>query len=663
MKLIKVAGAELNQTPFDWENNKNNIIKAINLAKKENVSILCLPELCITGYGCEDMFQSLGLLETSLKVLFEIVEKTEGIVVSVGLPIYYQSGIFTTACLIADKKILGFVAKKYLAGDGIHYEPRWFKPWPKDLRKKIEINEVKYPLGDYYFEVSGVKIGFEICEDAWVPLRPGGELASKGIDIILNPSASHFAFGKFEVRKNFVTDGSRAFGIAYVYSNLLGCESGRIIYDGGTIIAANGNILALGERFSFKDVNVTTAIVDIEKIRMNRAKQASFQPALNEDESMFISHKLKFSSLDFLQMEEKQPIAKWEKSPHHKKEEFVRALSLGLYDYMRKSRSNGFVLSLSGGSDSSAVASLIYLMVNFGVSELGMENFLKKISYMTSLSNVNTIPEIMKNLLTCAYQSTENSGEVTRTAAKELADAIGSKYYEFNIDSIVKQYVNMISDSLGRELNWKDDDIALQNIQARTRGPSVWLLANEKNALLLTTSNRSEAAVGYATMDGDTCGGLCPIGGIDKAFLREFLRWLEKDGVNGIFTIPELKYVNEQIPTAELRPKENKQTDENELMPYEVLDVIERFAIRDKKMPLDVFLQIQNRFKDKYSQRDLKKWVIRFFNLWCRNQWKRERYAPSFHLDDENLDPKSWCRFPILSGGYKKELDELNLIV
>ncbi len=191
------------------------------------------------------------------------------------------------------------------------------------------------------------------------------------------------------------------------------------------------------------------------------------------------------------------------------------------------------------------------------------------------------------------------------------------------------------------------------------RAPGVWMLANLHSALLLSTSNRSEAAVGYATMDGDTSGGLSPIAGIDKAFLQHWLCWLEQQGPDGVGPVPALRAVNQQQPTAELRPSEAAQTDERDLMPYEVLDAIERAAIRDKLIPVEVFDRLRAHYGDTYSPAELECWVDRFFRLWSRNQWKRERYAPSFHLDDENLDPKTWCRFPILSGGFQRELEEL----
>jgi NAD+ synthase (glutamine-hydrolysing) len=223
---------------------------------------------------------------------------------------------------------------------------------------------------------------------------------------------------------------------------------------------------------------------------------------------------------------------------------------------------------------------------------------------------------------------------------------------------MVDAYVKAGEACLGRTMDWKRDDLALQNVQARARAPGVWMLANIRGALLLSTSNRSEAAVGYATMDGDTSGGLAPIAGIDKAFIRRWLRWCEKQGPDGIGPLPELAVVNDQAPTAELRPPSSKQTDEDDLMPYELLDAIERAAIRDKQSPKEILLVMGAEFPQ-LAREKLVNWIERFFRLWSRNQWKRERYAPSFHLDDENLDPKTWCRFPILSGGYERELADL----
>jgi NAD+ synthase (glutamine-hydrolysing) len=297
-------------------------------------------------------------------------------------------------------------------------------------------------------------------------------------------------------------------------------------------------------------------------------------------------------------------------------------------------------------------------MTELGAGELGAEGFDATLGHIPGLEKARTLKDRVRRLLHCVYQASKNSSQSTRDAATGLAGALGAGISCLEIDALVEGYVSSIEQVLGRELTWENDDLALQNIQARVRGPSVWLLANVKKALLLATSNRSEAAVGYATMDGDTCGGLSPIAGIDKAFLRRWLRWLETDGPEGLDPIAQLSTVNNLTPTAELRPLEATQTDEADLMPYEVLDPIERAAIRDKQTPLEVFRLMRSQFPG-YDGRQLYEWVRRFFELWCRNRWKRERYAPSFHLDDENLDPKTWCRFPILSGGFTRELEEL----
>ena len=660
MKLIRVGAAVLNQTPLDWDGNRARIVGAIETARAAGVSVLCLPELCITGYGCEDAFQSPGVHALSLEVLREILPHTHGMIVSLGLPLMHGGALFNTACMVVDGKPIGFVAKQNLAGEGLHYEPRWFKSWPEHTRTTVDVLDGEYPLGDLVFECGGVRYGFEICEDAWVAERPGAHLARLGIDILLNPSASHFAFGKREIRTRFVVEGSRAFNVGYVYANLLGNEAGRAIYDGDAMIAAAGKLLALGPRFSYADHYVTSAIVDIDTLRMSRARVSSYRPQLDAETGTIVEAPFEYPPLKPERVTVRHEA--WESSPALKEEEFARAVSLALFDYLRKSRSNGFVVSLSGGADSTACSLLSARMVDFGWADIGREAWLKKLSYIPGLAEVTEAKQVVGRLLTCAYQATRNSGDVTRNAARTVAEGLGAEYLEFDIDSVVQQYISIVSDAIGRPLRWETDDVALQNIQARVRSPSVWLLANLRNALLLSTSNRSEAAVGYATMDGDTSGGLAPIAGIDKAFLRHWLRWMQSDGPLGLGPFAPLAPVNDQQPTAELRPPSAKQTDEADLMPYDVLDAIERAFIRDKRPPRDVLQVLEVDFKQ-YDRRQLVTWIERFFKLWCRNQWKRERYAPSFHLDDENLDPKTWCRFPILSGGYQRELTELRALV
>jgi len=357
-------------------------------------------------------------------------------------------------------------------------------------------------------------------------------------------------------------------------------------------------------------------------------------------------------------------------------QELNQAMSLGLFDYLRKARSRGFVLSLSGGADSCFCAVAVAEMVRLGVQELGVDLFKRRSGCFPGAATevqqqgaggkaaqvvlppapapeLTVNQQLVQHLLTCAYQGTVNSSDDTSNSAKELADSIGARFYHWEIDEEVSGYVGKIQGALGRELTWQTDDLALQNIQARVRAPAIWLLANVQNCLLITTSNRSEASVGYCTMDGDTAGSISPIAGVDKDFVKKWLRWAETE-----LGYAALRHVNALQPTAELRPLEDQQTDERDLMPYALLNRIERLAFYDRLSPKQVLAMLEGEDTG-FDEEQLKTYVRRFYNLWSRNQWKRERYAPSFHLDDYNVDPRSWLRFPILSGGFAEELAAL----
>ena len=608
-----IAGVTLNQTPMDWTGNVQNILTGIEKAKASNASLICFPELSICGYGCEDNFLSDWLWRNAFqKVVEHILPASKDISLVVGCPIFFEGLLYNTALYIKNGAIQYIIPKQNLANDGVHYEPRWFTAWKNGRQEKILIAGKEYPIGDYVIEDHGFKIGFEICEDAWRIDRPAKQLCERGVNLILNPSASHFALKKTKSRHQLVSNSSKQFNCLYLYVNLLGNEAGRMIYDGEILAAYEGEIIAQNELLSFEPNQMV--LVDSQELTQ----------AIKVEEP-------------------------------NSQQEFLDAGSLALYDYLRKSRSRGFVLSLSGGADSSSCAILVSNMVRKGIKTFGLERFLKNIHRTDLIDKVsaseNAAKDVCKHIFTTAYQGTQNSGEATLRSARELAEEVGATFHHWLIDEEVASYTSKIETALGRKLGWETDDIALQNIQARSRSPIIWMLANIENALLLTTSNRSEGSVGYTTMDGDTSGSIAPIAAIDKAFIREWLKWAENT-----LGYQSLNYVNNLDPSAELRPSDQTQTDEKDLMPYPLLQAIEQEAIKLHRSPSEVYLTLKDSFKDHAS---LKKHIQKFFQLWSRNQWKRERLAPSFHLDDYNVDPKTWCRFPILSSGFQEELKAL----
>lgn len=611
--MVKIAGASVNQTPIDWENNTRNIVDAIEEARRQKVRILCFPELAITGYGCEDLFLSEWVAARAWEELMIIRAACRDITVAVGLPFRLNDITYNAVCVIRDGQILGVTFKQNLARDGVHYEPRWFDEGLPDQVADCTRGDNTFPAGDVIYTVDGVTFGFEICEDAWRKgKRPGYRLCERGVDLILNPSASHYAMGKSTTREQeVVIEGSSKFGCAYLFVNLLGNEAGRMIYDGDIIVGQNGRLIAVDTRLSFDRYRVMSCDIDLQ--------QPENTPAIPSVDNKEIN------------------------------EELARAVSLALFDYLRKSRAKGYAVSLSGGADSSLCAVFVAEMVKRAGSALGWHRFCKVLDLPETEINGDW-KKAVGRVLTCAYQGTRNSSQETLNAARTLAESIGADFHHWTIDEEVRSYSSKIEKAIGRTLTWAEDDITLQNIQARTRSPIIWMLANIRRAVLLTTSNRSEGDVGYATMDGDTSGSLSPIAGLSKVFILQWLRWAETNlGHSGLGAVNGLQ------PTAELRPLERQQTDEADLMPYTALAKIERLAIYERKSPQ----QVVEALSPDFDPDTLKGYIRKFFRLWAQNQWKRERLAPAFHLDDFNVDPRSWCRFPILSSGFEDELANL----
>ena len=373
MNHFRLAAAALNQTPLDWDKNRRHILAAVAEARDTGVGVLCLPELCITGYGCEDMFFSAGVQRSALDELAGIVPETHGLVACIGLPVCFEGAVYNCAALACDGRLLGLVAKQHLAGDGIHYEPRWFRRWPAGQVGTVEVGGVACPIGDLLFDCGGVRIGMEICRDAWLPDRTGVQLARRGADVLLNPSASHFAFAKQLIRERIVLEGSRAFCVSYAYANLLGNEAGRAIYDGGTLLASEGRMIARGPRFSYADWLVTSAAVDVAATRRLRGERfPELEQGATPAERM-IAAEFHFPAVTEAgvavsvsagtcggESSRHTPCAvaaadgtrsapatvpghpEWETGADWKEEEFARAMPLALFDYLRRSRRRGW---------------------------------------------------------------------------------------------------------------------------------------------------------------------------------------------------------------------------------------------------------------------------------------------------------------------------------
>lgn len=657
-QTLTLATASINTLPLDLEGNSALIQQAIVQAQQANADLLLLPELVLSGYGAEDMFFAADWLAQIPQVVTTLIGHIpQGMLVAVGLPVMIPGGqIFNGVALLSHKQIIGISLKQNLARSGVHYEPRWFTPWPAGTVSELVFAGTNVPIGDLVYDIDGVRIGFEICEDSWVASRPARSLYQRQTDVILNPSASHFSLGKQTIREQFVTEGSRAFGAAYMYANLLGCEAGRTVYDGGNLIASNGTIVMRGQRMAFAPVVVESAHVDL---MINRTQRiiSSQQNIPTTEQGVVYQQGILTPSSTLRPLTQPQPAA-----PMHEHEELCRTIALGLWDWMRKTYTKGFAVSLSGGADSALCTTLCGLAQHWALEELGELHYLKILhqcgiapaarkkpqSIETWLHNV-----VMPLIISTVYQGSQNSSDTTKNAAQQLADGLGCSHADWSIDDLVEGYTQRINAlTPDNPMSWEQDDLTLQNIQARVRAPGIWMLANRQNKLLLATSNLSEASVGYCTMDGDTSGVLAPIGGVSKSRVLDVLKWLYEQGhhyLHGIIV---------QQPTAELRPVE--QSDENDLMPFEILDAIRHITQTHHAGP-KVLLQAMCRLPlaQTYTPVQLAAFIQRYYGLYCRNQWKRERLAVSFHIETDSADPKTYRRFPVLNSQMRNELNEM----
>ena len=313
-----------------------------------------------------------------------------------GLPVFHEGAVYNAAAVACDGRLLGLVAKQHLAGDGIHYEPRWFRRWPAGEVGTIEVGG--QGVSDRRL---AVRLRRRADRPGNLPRRLGRRphrrrLAQRGADVLLNPSASHFAFAKQQIRERFVLEGSRAFCVSYAYCNLLGNEAGRSIYDGGTLIARGGKMLVRGPRFSFADWLLTTAVIDVDSTR--RAKAESFPDASPRARRSTTAWSPSTSNIP---TSTSRPAASTDVERRRRESASVRHAAARDIRHGKRARirrrknsparwrsrcsttcgraaRKGFVVSLSGGADSSAVAVLVHLMVQFGVPRAGLARVRRK---------------------------------------------------------------------------------------------------------------------------------------------------------------------------------------------------------------------------------------------------------------------------------------------
>jgi NAD+ synthase (glutamine-hydrolysing) len=442
-----------------------------------------------------------------------------------------------------------------------------------------------------------------------------------------------------------------------------------LIFDGAAFIAVNGQIAEESRRFVFTDdVTVTTSIIDVSALERARLEMGSWRqqseqlnhgvygdlPPIVHIDGVFESNVEPPAMSPYWQNATEPsldpslehhvasgliPQITWQDLPHL---ELEMALALGLQEYLNKCGIRKVALALSGGRDSTMCAVLLRRMVD----------------YQNPTMTSDERREVLKNLFVTAYMGTENSGSATRNAAKSLADELGAIHYDGDIQAALETHLSVFQQMTGIEMTWAEEkfDLPLQNVQARLRGSLIWMVANVHNALLLTTSNKSEAAVGYTTMDGDTSGGLAPIADVPKSLVIEWLNWAAE-----FHAYESIALVSQMPSTAELRPQDSAQTDEDDLMPFVILDQLMYHFVQLGLEPLEICQRLWPTVQTHYGSKiqDFGTHIELFTKKLCFAQWKRERFAISFRVTSFDLDPKTGFRFPPVQAPFRVELAEM----
>lgn len=672
-----VAAVSLNQTVGDWAGNTKRILAAVDAAKQRGVKLLLTPELSISGYSLGDRVLRRGTLDACWAAVEQILPHTAGIVVLVGLPVRHRDVLYNAVAVLAGGKIRGLCAKENLATGDVEYENRWYTGWPRGTVDSYVLPDgERVPMGSLLFEADGLgKFAVEVCEDAWKGTRPGTLAALAGATLIVNPSATWFVLGKQAMRRRMIRQNSAEDVCCYLFASLVGCDDTRLIFDGSLLVAEAGDIVAEGRRFYFQgDFELIDSVIDVGALQRRRMVVGSWRqqtealfrgdfgplPQVVAIEGDFTTAQIAPAPAPYwlrgLAAPLAEPSLQWlvdanllagpireQDIPHL---ELELSLSLALREYTKKTGIRGICLALSGGRDSTMCALLVHRMLRY-------DNPTLSAAQLRELTNASFVT---------VWMETENSSDSTREAARAVAEEIGARHLQSNIQAVFDLNVKVAEQMTGLDVSWASAkfDIPLQNVQARVRGTLVWTIANLYDLLLLTTSNLSECAVGYCTMDGDTAGGLAPIANVPKSLVSLWLTWAaERHGytkVQQVFDVP---------PTAELRPPESGQTDETDLMPYPVLDQLIYLFVQRGQDPLEMFQTLWPSLASSYGNNPaaLVAHIRKFVRKLCQSQWKRERFAISFRVTAFDLDPKTGFRFPPVQAPFTEELAALDRYV
>ncbi len=554
---MRIALAQLNTVVGDFNGNVCQIIDALTHAKEVAADIVLFPELTVCGYPPEDLLFKPNFIAANRRYLEQIIPHTKGITAVVGF-VDADDDIFNAAAVLHHRKLGGIYRKFLLPNYGVFDEERYFRRGN---------TESIFKLGDE------VLLGVSVCEDIWYPAGPPEHQAANGAQILLNISASPYQLGKIEERQRMLATRAADNVAAVAYCNLVGGQD-ELVFDGSSVIFdERGQALAQAQSF---EADFVTADIDLRSILRQRLRD----PRRRKNTAYHTSYKtLQTVSLPAPIPNAPKPAiaAPQITSPKMLLDEVYSALVLGTRDYLHKNGFQRAVIGLSGGIDSALVACI-------AADALGAENVVG------------------------VSMPSRYSSDHSKSDAQQLAENLGMRYETIPVEPIFSGYLKTLSSQFAGT----DPNEAEENLQSRARGNILMALSNKFGWLVLTTGNKSEMSVGYATLYGDMAGGFAVIKDVPKTLVYRLSEYRNTLGA----AIPQ--NIIDKPPSAELRPD---QFDTDSLPPYDVLDdILQTYVENDFSIA-----EIVARGHDIDT-------VRRVVNLVDRTEYKRRQAPPGVKI-------------------------------
>ncbi|MBQ9260739.1 MAG: NAD(+) synthase [Prevotella sp.] len=617
--FINVAAAVPAIKVADVDYNVQQIESLMAQAEGKGVEILVTPELCITGYSCQDLFREQLLLDKSEEGILQLLDFTRKLdtILVVGAPVLVNSLLYNCAVVIQRGQILGIVPKTYLPNYGEFYEKRWFASAqdinPTDIYfagspVHVSSEPILFTTGD------GVKFGVEICEDVWAPIPPSNNLALAGADIILNLSASDELIGKHDYLRSLLAQQSARTIGGYVYASCgFGESTQDVVYGGNAMIFENGKLLVEGERFSFQP-QIRMCQIDVEKLRTERRQNTTFINAQRGAHALNIPAKA-VAPKDFVLTRDidAHPFIPKSGDMQTRCEEILSIQVAGLAKRLYHINAETAVIGISGGLDST----LALLVTVKAFDKLGLE---RKGIVGVTMPGFGTTDRTYNNAI-------------------KLMQTLGVTIREISIAKAVTQHF----EDIGHDM--KQHDITYENSQARERTQILMDVVNQVNGIVVGTGDLSELALGWATYNGDHMSMYGVNAGVPKTLIRYLVSYVAGEmATETLLDIVDTPISPELIPADE--QGRIKQKTEDLVGPYELHDFFIYYFLRYGFGPAKIYIMAQKAFKDAYDDETIKKWLKTFCRRFFIQQFKRSCLPDGPKVGSVSLSPRGDWRMP-----------------